>query len=93
MTQIFGEVASMYDDVRPAYPDQVLDAITEYHGGAPASVVDLGAGTGKGTELLVRLDATLSISNTRPMRIGGPNFTTTSDMFHGSLDSVYAMLG
>ena len=57
MTQIFGEVASMYDDVRPAYPDQVLDAIIEYHGGVPASVVDLGAGTGKGTELLVRLPA------------------------------------
>jgi hypothetical protein len=47
-------------------------------------------GVNRGT---VAVPATLSISNTRPMRIGGPNFTTTSDMFHGSLDSVYAMLG
>ena len=39
------------------------------------------------------IPATLSISNTRPMRIGGPNFSATGDMFHGSLDSVYAMLG
>ena len=47
-------------------------------------------GTNRGT---IAIPSTLSISNTRPMRIGGPNFTTTSDMYHGSLDSVYAMLG
>ena len=37
--------------------------------------------------------AALSISNTRPLRIGGPNFNTTSDMYHGYLDDVYAVLG
>jgi SAM-dependent methyltransferase len=57
MTGIFGTVALMYDDVRPGYPDQVLDAIAGHHGGTPRSVVELGAGTGKGTELLVRLGA------------------------------------
>lgn len=45
----------MYDDVRPGYPPELLDAIVAFHGGAPASVADLGAGTGKATELLVRL--------------------------------------
>jgi trans-aconitate methyltransferase len=54
MTGIFGEVASMYDDVRPGYPAAVLDAIVDFQGG-PASFAELGAGTGKGTELLVRL--------------------------------------
>ena len=54
MTGIFGAVASMYDDVRPGYPGEVLDAIVDFQGG-PASVAELGAGTGKGTELLVRL--------------------------------------
>jgi SAM-dependent methyltransferase len=54
MTGIFGAVASMYDDVRPGYPAEVLDAIVDFQGG-PASVAELGAGTGKGTELLVRL--------------------------------------
>lgn len=44
----------MYDDVRPGYPAEVLDSIVDFHGG-PASVAELGAGTGKGTELLVRL--------------------------------------
>jgi SAM-dependent methyltransferase len=57
MTRIFGEVAALYDDVRPGYPASVLDAIVGHHGGIPASVVDLGAGTGKGTDLLVRLGA------------------------------------
>ena len=57
MTGIFGEVASMYDDVRAGYPDAVLDAIVRHHRGRPASVVEIGAGTGKGTELLVRLGA------------------------------------
>jgi SAM-dependent methyltransferase len=57
MTLPFGAVASMYDDVRPGYPPAILPAITDYHGGVPASVAELGAGTGKATELLVRLKA------------------------------------
>lgn len=39
------------------------------------------------------LPATLSISNTMPLRIGGPNFNASSDMYHGLLDDVYAELG
>ena len=39
------------------------------------------------------IPATLSISNTSPLRLGGPNFNTRSDMFHGVLDDVYAELG
>jgi hypothetical protein len=38
------------------------------------------------------IPAALSITNTLPLRIGGPNFTTTSDMFHGAIDDVYAVL-
>jgi hypothetical protein len=37
--------------------------------------------------------ATLSVANTLPLRIGGPNFNTTSDMYHGYLDDVFAILG
>ncbi|MEV6846252.1 LamG-like jellyroll fold domain-containing protein [Actinoplanes sp. NPDC051411] len=36
--------------------------------------------------------ATLSISNSLPIRIGGPNFKN-GDMYHGLLDDVYAELG
>ena len=41
----------------------------------------------------IAIPATLSIANTRPLRIGGPNFNTKSDMYHGLLDDVYARLG
>jgi hypothetical protein len=37
--------------------------------------------------------ATLSIANTMPLRIGGPNFNASSDMYHGFLDDVYAVRG
>ncbi|WP_250027611.1 class I SAM-dependent methyltransferase [Paractinoplanes maris] len=52
MGQLFGEVAALYDEVRPGYPDEVRQAILDY-GGPPTGIVELGAGTGKGTELLV----------------------------------------
>ncbi|WP_250002626.1 LamG-like jellyroll fold domain-containing protein [Actinoplanes sp. M2I2] len=57
----------------------------------------------RGTSLSVWIDdqlggqttvpATLSISNALPLRIGGPNFNTKTDMYHGRLDDVYAELG
>ena len=56
-----------------------------------------------GTSLIVYVDgvnrgrvtipATLTISNDKPLRVGGPNFNTTSDMYHGYLDDVYAARG
>jgi SAM-dependent methyltransferase len=52
MTRVFGEVAATYHDVRPGYPPEVRAAIAEYGGGVPSSVVELGAGTGKATEVL-----------------------------------------
>lgn len=52
MTRAFGDVASIYHDVRPGYPDAVRPAITAYAGGPPRSIVELGAGTGKATAVL-----------------------------------------
>lgn len=54
MSRIFGEVAALYDDIRPGYPAELLDTLEAYHGGVPASAADLGAGTGKSTELLLK---------------------------------------
>src|SRR4051794_27100887 len=55
MTLVFGEVADLYDDVRPGYPAELSRAVAER---APAGdVVDIGAGTGKGTEVLLGLGA------------------------------------
>jgi hypothetical protein len=36
----------------------------------------------------VTLPTTLSIGNDKPLRVGGPNVNTTSDMYHGFLDDV-----
>jgi len=41
----------------------------------------------------VRIPTTLSIENDKPLRVGGPNFNTSSDMYHGFLDDVYASVG
>jgi SAM-dependent methyltransferase len=60
VTRIFGEVASLYDDARPGYPDDVRRAILDYLGRPPADAVELGAGTGKATGLLLRLGGPLT---------------------------------
>ncbi len=41
----------------------------------------------------VSVPATLSIVNDKPLRVAGPNFNTSSDMYHGFLDNVYAQVG
>ena len=60
MSLLFGAVADSYDDVRPGYPPAVLDAMTAYHAGVPASVAEIGAGTGKATDLFVRWGSPLA---------------------------------
>jgi SAM-dependent methyltransferase len=59
VSHVFGEVAELYDDARPDYPPELADAITAYAGPVP-SAVEVGAGTGKGTEVLVRLGSELT---------------------------------
>jgi SAM-dependent methyltransferase len=58
--RVFGEVAEAYDDVRAGYPTGILDLITGYAGRTPGSVVESGAGTGKGTALLRGLGVPLT---------------------------------
>ncbi|HLL64293.1 MAG TPA: class I SAM-dependent methyltransferase [Micromonosporaceae bacterium] len=57
VTGVFGAIAESYDEVRPGYPAELGPAILDYHGSVPTSVVEIGAGTGKGTQLLVGLGA------------------------------------
>ncbi len=56
-------------------------------GGTLAVYVD-GTLRGRAT-----VPAALNIANDKALRIGGPNFNTSSDMYHGHLDDVYAQLG
>lgn len=49
----FGRVAALYDRARPSYPAATIDALVQHCGLAPESrIVEVGAGTGKATELL-----------------------------------------
>jgi SAM-dependent methyltransferase len=49
----FGRVAELYDRARPSYPAAAIDALLEYGGLRPGSrIAEVGAGTGKATELL-----------------------------------------
>ncbi len=49
----FGRVAELYDRWRPSYPPPAIDAVLEYGGLTPgARILEVGAGTGKATELL-----------------------------------------
>jgi SAM-dependent methyltransferase len=57
--EVFGRVADLYETARPGYPPELAAAILGYHGGTPASVAEIGAGTGKGTEVLAALGAPL----------------------------------
>ena len=57
---VFGAVADRYHAVRPGYPPQIADAILAYHGATPTSIVEVGAGTGKGTDVLARIHANLT---------------------------------
>ena len=44
---MFGEVVQDYDQVRPGYPDDLVDDVTALSGAGPA--LEVGAGTGKAT--------------------------------------------
>jgi hypothetical protein len=60
--------------------------ICERRGTALAIAVD-GVVRGR-----VTVPADLTIGNQRPLRIGGPNLSNSSDLYHGWLDDVYAIL-
>ncbi len=48
----FGEVAQLYDDSRPSYPEQLIGDVLAHSGVSPGQeVLEVGAGTGKATML------------------------------------------
>src|SRR5262245_47475331 len=51
--RVFGEVADVYDRVRPPYPDALFDDVLAYLG-ADGRALEVGAGTGRATEVFAR---------------------------------------
>ncbi|WP_328346099.1 class I SAM-dependent methyltransferase [Micromonospora sp. NBC_00421] len=72
MAEVFGEVAADYDEIRPGYPAALAGTILAYHGGPPARLVEVGAGTGLATALLVDLAAADAEPTRRPPAAAGP---------------------
>jgi len=66
----FGAAADVYERARPSYPDEAIAWLLEQAGiGPSATVVDVGAGTGKLTRLLVPTGArVLAVEPLREMR-------------------------
>jgi ubiquinone/menaquinone biosynthesis C-methylase UbiE len=55
LSQSFDEVASLYNEVRPRYPDALFSALIDITGVSPASrILEIGAGTGQATEPLAK---------------------------------------
>ena len=63
----FAAVADAYDRARPSYP---ADAATWLAGSTPSNVVELGAGTGKLTELLVAAGHRVVATDPLPEMLG-----------------------
>lgn len=62
---VFGEVAELYDRVRPSYPDALVDDVVELAGAgngardAPLAALEVGAGTGKATVMFAQRGVTV----------------------------------
>ena len=60
-SRVFGEVAELYEQRRPGYPDALFDAVLGSPAGQVARALEAGAGTGRATKVIasrgVRVDA------------------------------------
>lgn len=53
LRQTFDNVAHLYDEMRPSYPDQVFADVVQISGAGPTSpVLEIGCGTGHATQVL-----------------------------------------
>lgn len=80
---VFGEVAELYDRVRPGYPAALFDELVRLTGVSPGDhVVEVGAGTGRATRELGRRD--LRVVGLEP----SPPMATLAARRCGGLDGV-----
>jgi SAM-dependent methyltransferase len=86
--QVFDQVAEAYDKVRSGYPDSLIDLAIRRGGLAQGSrVLEVGSGTGKLTELLVK--RRLEVDAVEP----GPNMIAAARRRLGATDAVTFHVG
>jgi SAM-dependent methyltransferase len=86
---VFGEVAELYDSVRPSYPDELVDDVLAFaDAGQGDPALEVGAGTGKATVLFAArgLDLTClepSANMAAVLRQAAPNTRIEETGFEG----------
>lgn len=70
LARSFGPVAEAYDRARPSYPPEAADWLVGPAKGDPKRVLELGAGTGKFTELLVAAGHHVIATDPSPEMLG-----------------------
>ena len=105
MNTTFGEVASLYDAVRPDLPPEIAGLVLAYAGRKPASAAEIGAGTGKATALFAGRGFPITCVEPDPRmsarlrdRLPDPQVTVLTSSFEdwqppaGGVDLLYASL-
>lgn len=70
LARSFGPVAETYDRARPSYPAEAADWLVGQADGDPKRILEVGAGTGKFTELLVAAGHHVVATDPLPEMIG-----------------------
>lgn len=91
VTTVFGSVAATYQDIRPGYPTSLADDIKRYHGRPPRTVTEIGAGTGKGTEVLLALGGELTCIEPDPRMAA--SLPPSAEVFIGTFEDWVAPQG
>jgi SAM-dependent methyltransferase len=62
----FGTVAPAYEQFRPGYPEELVDAVLAYAGQPIRSALEIGAGTGKATRLFAHRGVEVTATDPDP---------------------------
>ena len=88
--QSFNFAADAYERGRPGYPNDAVNTIVQALGiGAETTVVDLAAGTGKFTRLLIRTGAKIiAVEPMKGMRTTLAEFVPGVEIYEGTAESI-----